>query len=881
MVERKAKRAKAESSKSVTLALDAKRKGGKRKKEEKERGGNRRYGPRLPAALRKELDHLNPDRNSSSDAEDDDGRDRDDVYEYEESIPEEESRKNRRFDPVDSYEYELPEEFEDEDVPSDEGEDDEDDQLDDGEEGDRHFKMLEAITGMPGEAFDGKERKKVDLSDFQGDVGEQKISVHDLLDSLHGKSGYSKLRKRVQQLEKKPMVVQAPLPKVAREKVERKVAYEHSKKDITKWEPLVKRNREAPTLYFEEDVDLGFSTVGAIASEFEPRTEFEKKMAMLVRDPEVVEAYNKDGARLLELNKVSIEDVRERQNRLAKMRSLLFCHEMKAKHIKKIKSKTYHRILKKEKLKAGSAEMQLDPEAAKEYAMKQEYKRAEERMTLKHKNSSKWAKRIIKRGIDVQDEGTRAAIAEQLHQHALLTRKMSSMKDNSSSSDESSDDDDDDDGGGGEFSPAKENGQALKLLNRAKDKTMKVIEGEEEIPKSGVLALPFMERGLKRRQEAVLEEARLALQEYDASLGKFDDDNVEECSNSPKLSGRKVFGPAQKLTQESSKRMKGNNGCQSTDSEDDFETTECDDGNAEVNNKSEEVQLGTALLQDDPEMAQDAVFKSFDEMTKEPGPKATYEVSIFATNSWKKMKRDVKSEVVKNPPVHSHDLKEMGQNAFSDSDEEMVEGFLSTSGTKADYELPSQADLIHQAFAGDDVEAEFEKNKMEALNEENPEPEKPVMLPGWGQWTNVQQKKGMPSWMLEEHEKAKRKREEALKKRKDAKLKNVIISERIDKKAEKLLAKSLPFPYTTREVYEQSIRMPIGPEYNPAISVGALNRPAVVKKAGVIIKPIQFEEVDPHEKSEEPKRVVQNAKPKPKTKRTKSSSGKTNRKTGK
>lgn len=80
---------------------------------------------------------------------------------------------------------------------------------------------------------------------------------------------------------------------------------------------------------------------------------------------------------LLILLQISVEDVKYRQNRLAKMRSLLFCHEMKAKHIKKIKSKTYHRILKKGKLKAGSAEMQMDPEAAKDYAMKQEFKRAE------------------------------------------------------------------------------------------------------------------------------------------------------------------------------------------------------------------------------------------------------------------------------------------------------------------------------------------------------------------------------------------------------------------------------------------------------------------------------------------------------------------------
>lgn len=74
---------------------------------------------------------------------------------------------------------------------------------------------------------------------------------------------------------------------------------------------------------------------------------------------------------------VSVEDEKERHNRIAKMRRLLFRHEMKAKHIKKIKSKTYHRLLKKDRLKTAAALTEMDPEAAKEQAMKQEFKRAE------------------------------------------------------------------------------------------------------------------------------------------------------------------------------------------------------------------------------------------------------------------------------------------------------------------------------------------------------------------------------------------------------------------------------------------------------------------------------------------------------------------------
>lgn len=124
----------------------------------------------------------------------------------------------------------------------------------------------------------------------------------------------------------------------------------------------------------------------------------------------------------------------------------------------------------------------------------------------------------------------------------------------------------------------------------------------------------------------------------------------------------------------------------------------------------------------------------------------------------------------------------------------MVDGILS-SVSKVPYELPSQEELIRQAFAGDDVDDDFEKDKQEILNEENPEPEKPLLLPGWGQWTHVQQKKGLPSWMLKKHEDAQKKRAEALKKRKDAQLKNVIISEKIDKKVSAIKYKVLNLSY--------------------------------------------------------------------------------------
>ncbi len=43
---------------------------------------------------------------------------------------------------------------------------------------------------------------------------------------------------------------------------------------------------------------------------------------------------------------------------------------------------------------------------------------------MKHKNTSKWARRALKRGVNVMDEGMRGAIAEQLRLGQELRQKV-------------------------------------------------------------------------------------------------------------------------------------------------------------------------------------------------------------------------------------------------------------------------------------------------------------------------------------------------------------------------------------------------------------------------------------------------------------------------
>ncbi|OVA07646.1 Small-subunit processome [Macleaya cordata] len=254
---------------------------------------------------------------------------------------------------------------------------------------------------------------------------------------------------------------------------------------------------------------------------------------------------------------------------------------------------------------------------------------------------------------------------------------------------------------------------------------------------------------------------------------------------------RRRFGAAKKQSDGLSYEIRSNSIGRDSDSE--------EDGNAGSDRNivsQKDVHIDPVIHHEDNDIGQEPMFKSSGDIVGDPGPKTMYEAAILASNPRKKV----------------------GDEDFgSESGEDMVDGILS-SGSKADNRLPSQADLIDHAFADDE---EFEKDKLIIMNEENPEPEKPVLIPGGGQCTRIQKKKGLPSWMLEEHGNGKLKREDSLENGKDSHLKHVIISKKIDE-AEKLHSKTVPFPYTHKDVFEQSVCMPIGPEFNPAASVGAL-----------------------------------------------------------
>lgn len=67
---------------------------------------------------------------------------------------------------------------------------------------------------------------------------------------------------------------------------------------------------------------------------------------------------------------------------------------------------------------------------------------------------------------------------------------------------------------------------------------------------------------------------------------------------------------------------------------------------------------------------------------------------------------------------------------------------------------------------------------------------------------------------------------------------NLVMIENKDERLQKHLVANLPFPFTSVDEYEKSIRCPIGSDFVPATANRVLTKPAVTTKSGTIIDPM-------------------------------------------
>ncbi|KAL2315201.1 U3 snoRNP protein Utp14 [Schizosaccharomyces pombe] len=641
---------------------------------------------------------------------------------------------------------------------------------------------------------------------------EKTIDITDLLDSIpmneQLKASLKPLVSESSSISSKKL--DAPLAKSIQDRLERQAAYEQTKNDLEKWKPIVADNRKSDQLIFPmNETARPVPSNNGLASSFEPRTESERKMHQALLDAGLENESALKKQEELALNKLSVEEVAERTRQLRFMRELMFREERKAKRVAKIKSKTYRKIRKNRKEK----EMALIPKSEEDLEnerIKSEEARALERMTQRHKNTSSWTRKMLERAS--HGEGTREAVNEQIRKGDELMQRIHGKEISEMDGEDVS-----------EFSDSDYD------TNEQVSTAFEKIRNEEEPKLKGVLGMKFM-RDASNRQKALVQDEMQAFEDELAGVPNEDDTSQKGEDGVPGVlignnTGRRSFKPSEEAAKLSLSSR-----------------------------KNPFVSDSAVLKVNKPEM-KEGQKKAEARKKKESPLEATEETNPWLqvpdqrTSSAKKLdknssKADKKNHKLKMDKVAS--LQELVEEPKVQPDlifEEKAFESASEAESDVDVSVPmlkptkgrlsiKQRELVAKAFAGDDVVAEFEKDKEDWVQEDAPK-EEDHSLPGWGSWggVGVKQRKTKP--------KVKKIAGLDPSKRKDSKLKHVIINEKRNKKAAKLTADSVPFPFESREQYERSLNLPMGPEWTTRASHHKAVAPRVVTKRGKVINPIK------------------------------------------
>jgi U3 small nucleolar RNA-associated protein 14 len=622
--------------------------------------------------------------------------------------------------------------------------DDSSDSDDDEEDASKIGSLQKMISGFAGDSDEEeedtgpKQKAKVSLEDL-GLAGVKDRHIKKSLKLMN------KEEKATKSGSSKKLAI--PLARRHQDKLDRAAAYEKTTETLDRWIDTVKQNRRAEHLVFPlaqnahnagldngELLPVTAKTAGTeleqtILAIMEESGLGQSAKARQVRD-ENAAVEGQEGPTMAE----QIEAARQRR----KERELHSREAARAKRIKKIKSKAYRRIHRKEALRedqanheALAAAGELDSDEEREA---QDRRRALERVGTRHRES-KWAKLGKKAGRAVWDDDFRAGLNEMAQRKDDLKRRIEGRTKGSG------DEDEDMYGDSGDSDDEVDRRGLLKQLDRA-------AAYEEDEPQSGLMAMKFMQRGealRKKENDELVDQIRRELD------SEAESDEREEADL-----GRRQFGMGQTAPKANPFLPKSKK-----------------DGRNEVSK--------SAVKSND-------VPKTLSLPEREPSPAAP-----GAAGAWSRAGQDGRKS--KKAPKGRDDELDLSNAAMLATKKSTKPPKLKpAANTSTDVQVQEESDdedaihlpmairdqeLIKRAFAGEDVVGEFQKEKAE-IEHEDDEKEIDNTLPGWGGWVG----EGVSSRELKRHNGRFITKVEGVKQkdRKDFKLKGVIISERTIKK---------------------------------------------------------------------------------------------------
>ncbi|NP_001082522.1 UTP14A, small subunit processome component L homeolog [Xenopus laevis] len=713
----------------------------------------------------------------------------------------------------------------------------------------KHQRLLDAISSL-----DGKKRRKLaerteaslQVSEFgiSSEGAGEKISLSDLIEPIQKAGSFSTVKKQLSNINQKKSV-ELPLSKEETQRIQRAVAYQEASEEVEKWDHVVKQNRKADQLVFPlNEENLKPTPIEEKISGWTARTPLEQEIfSILQKNKQPLTDPLLTPVEEASFKAMSLEEAKLRRAELQKARALQSFYEAKARREKKIKSKKFHKVLKKSKQKEALKEFEelrkSNPEAALEELQKLEKTRMEERMSLKHQNSGKWAK--SKAIMAKYDDDARKAMQEQLQKNKELTRKIEVLSESEESEEEDIIPDFVNDAqvnleGPNPWMTGKLSSETKDIAKDTEDKMQSEIEEdnqvnatqedgepEEELSEDEALLKEFEDKRRERREQSKdSEPGDPPVLDQEKVVAEADENGEEQVSEFNQL--------FQKLLEQNKnqKRKKKKSG-----------------GKANKQNEpvteAEEINDEGPLLVERLERKQD-----LEEFSALAGEEWESEQQSSLTVSAKNDLQNVapqpdKKKETKKPEIIDH-------NKILPVKAKRIQiPFLPTTVDDEEDEehQEDQKMIIKEAFAGDDVVNDFLKEKRSAEQAGKPK-DINLVLPGWGEWggTNLKVSK-------------KKKRRFIIKAppgppRKDQRLPNVIINEKRNLMAAAHQVNQLPFPFNNRHHFESSIRAPVGSTWNTQKAFQKLTSPRIITKQGHIIEPITSDAFQKHTSTKKP-----------------------------
>lgn len=659
-------------------------------------------------------------------------------------------------------------------------------------------------------------------SDF-GFNPRQKLTVADLLPTITNSD--PRLRKSLKLLDADdsknpskrtgiPAKLHVPLPKRQQNRLDRAAAYDKSKETLDRWMDSVKHNRRAehlsfpladPTAAAAQGTDRFTSTTHS-----QPLNDLESTIQDILQKSGLASSHGESpegqilASEELQTSKRSLDEVQARRAELRKARDLLFREEVRAKRIKKIKSKSFRRVHRKQRERAQEGDRAALAAAgvplSDDDQERIERRRAEERMGARHRES-KWAKGIRDSGRAAWDEDARTGVTEMAKRGEELRRRIEGK--------EARSDEDDRSDSGSETSETEDDEGSEQKLRQKLD-----LAGGGAIEPSlnghsgtGLSSMRFMQKA-----EAALKQQNDAHEQH-LLAGLLEQNSTDEGERESGNMGRRKFGPSNRTSGHTVNIERLPRG----ELEEGVRTDEEDGGGIRqlAGDELEVVTDATShskapysgprkrkYLEDDAidqRTATELHNPWLDAPVQKPGQhrsqklnsdgfilspdlndtsKTTSTVMREATRaqSGRSAVHGTRTETTKRPRAVPKVLTDQ-VSASDDSD-------TSNGDVRRLPRAVRNQELILKAFAGDEVVANFEQEKQENARDED---EKVVdnTLPGWGNWTGAgiskkEQKRSKGRFLTTE---------EGIKQqnRKDLRLERVIISEKRVKKVRSYL----------------------------------------------------------------------------------------------